>query len=262
VEIRRRPPPSLVSRDDRWVMPSWSMQSYYDVRFERGPAGVEAVGHGAVVIVDVLRFTTAVEAAVGRGALVYPYRWADDSAGAFAEAVNAHLGDGAAPGSLSLSPLSLTRLSGGEAVVLPSPNGSTCSAIAADRGATVVAGCLRNAAAVARWLRATRTEVSVIACGERWPDGSLRPALEDDLGAGAVLAHLGGDHSPEAQAVVAAWLDAADRIESVLHSCASGKELVEKGRGDDVAYAGRMNVSDVVPVLIEGAFQALPPPQS
>ena len=43
-------------------------------------------------------------------------------------------------------------------------------------------------AAVARWLQARGGTVAVVAAGERWPDGSLRPAAEDLWGAGAVLA--------------------------------------------------------------------------
>ena len=39
--------------------------------------------------------------------------------------------------------------------------------------------------------------MAVIACGERWPGGGLRPSLEDQIGAGAVLACLDGAPSPE-----------------------------------------------------------------
>ncbi len=188
---------------------------------------------------------------------VYPYRWRDASASRFAQSIGGRLADEADPGGPSLSPLSLLQLSADHAIVLPSPNGSTCSLLAAETGATVVAGCLRNARVVGEWVREKYDEVSVIACGERWPDGSLRPSLEDFLGAGAVLAHLGGDRSPEAIGAVAAWRDAMDRTEELLLGCASGKELLEKGWREDVLYASAHNVSDVVPVLREGAFEAL-----
>ena len=48
----------------------------------------------------------------------------------------------------------------------------------------MIAGGLRNAAAVAAAAARAGDVVGVIAAGERWPDGSLRPAIEDLLGAG------------------------------------------------------------------------------
>jgi len=47
--------------------------------------------------------------------------------------------------------------------------------------------------------------VAVIAAGERWPEGNLRPAVEDQWGAGSVLQLLRADGwsaiSPEANTV-------------------------------------------------------------
>lgn len=231
----------------------WSDQASYDVRFEWGPAGIGALGGEVVVVIDVLRFTTAVDAAATQGVAVYPYRWSDDRAVAFADGLGAELADGS-NGRLSLSPISLLRLEPGTRVVLPSPNGSTCAALGSEAGSTVVAACLRNAAAVAAWLDESATTVTVIACGERWPDGSLRPALEDFLGAGAVIAALTGTRSPEAQAAVAAWLDAKDRIPDVLASCSSGREQAQRGWTEDLRYAAQVNTSVAVPVLRDGAF--------
>lgn len=225
-----------------------------DVRFEWGPAGIAAVDGGVVVIVDVLRFTSTVEAATRRGVLVYPYGWRDETSVELAASVGARLGHGTDPDRPSLSPLSYSRLVAGDRVVLASPNGGACTLLAADRGTLVVAACLRNAAAVGEWIRARHDVVSVIACGERWPDGTLRPALEDLLGAGTVLAALGGNQSPEARAAVAAWTDAHDHIEASLSACVSGQELISRGCHDDVVYAAAANVSTVVPILVDGRF--------
>lgn len=232
----------------------WASQRGFRVRFDWGPVGLEAVGGEVVVIVDVLRFTTAVDAAVSRGARVYPYRWREASARDFADGVGAELADDRYGGRLSLSPQSLMGLEPGATIVLPSPNGSTCAAIASDGGAMVIAACLRNAAAIAAWLNARSDTVAVIASGERWHDGSLRPALEDYLGAGAVIAGLDGQLSPEARAAAAAWTDAQPEIDALLRSCASGLELAERGWHDDLDYAAAVNVSRAVPVLRDGTF--------
>ena len=236
------------------MMPSWVDQRDHRVRYEWGPAGVEAVRSDVVVIVDVLRFTTAVDAAVSAGVAVHPHRWRDRSAGALAARVGAHLADGT-DGAPSLSPASLVALGRGARVVLPSPNGSTCAALASGGGATVVAACLRNAAAVTTWLNArAATTVTVVACGERWHDGSLRPALEDHHGAGAVIAGLNGDRSPEAQAAAAVWRDAEGRVADVLRACSSGREQQQRGWADDLRYAEAVDASSAVPVLRDGAF--------
>jgi len=229
-------------------------QDGYDLRLEWGPDGVAALGPSSAVIVliDVLRFTTAVDAAVSGGVAVYPARPTDDAA-ALAAVVGAVAGGGTL--GPSLSPLSFGGLPEGTSVVLPSPNGATCSALAADTGAKVAAGCLRNAEVLGAWLNRQRPPVTVIACGERWPGGSLRPCLEDLLGAGAVLAGCRGTRSPEAEAAAAAWADALRRGPGELMArCASGRELSAKGRGDDVAYASSIGASRAVPVLVDGRF--------
>jgi 2-phosphosulfolactate phosphatase len=232
----------------------WAAQTGFDVRFDWGPAAIAALGGDMVVVVDVLRFTTAVDAAVSRDAHVYPYRWRDASAGRFAAEVGAELADSAGDAGLSLSPRSLLGLEPGAKIVLPSPNGSTCAVVASEAGMTVVAACLRNAGAVAAWLNNCPGPVTVIACGERWPDGSLRPCLEDYLGAGAVVAGLAGDRSPEARAAAAAWHDAEPNVAGVLWSTASGRELQERGWAADLDAAAAVNISQSVPALTGDAF--------
>lgn len=242
-------------------------QSGHQVRLEWGPTGAAAIGSGAdvAVVVDVLSFTTTVTVAVEQGIAVHPFRWRDERAAAYADEVGATLAVGRSEalgraGVVSLSPASLTGATGVERLVLPSPNGSTISAALADGGATVVAACLRNAAAVAGWLRprvADGAVVAVIASGERWPDGSLRPAAEDLWGAGAVVAGLPPDLlSPEAELARAAWAAVAGRCADVLAACASGQELIAGGFPDDVAVAAEVQATEVVPLLADEAFQA------
>jgi 2-phosphosulfolactate phosphatase len=97
----------------------------------------------------------------------------------------------------------------------------------------------------------------VVAAGERWPDGELRPAVEDLWGAGAVLAQLGETGlSPEATAAVAAFRSVEGRLTDELRESASGRELVEDGFATDVDVAAAYGVSGVVPVLVGDAFVA------
>jgi len=135
-------------------------QDGFSARFEWGPTGAQALAPvvDVLVIVDVLSFTTAVQVAVARGARVYPYRYRDDSAAIFAQSINATLAVDrqrvSAETPYSLSPASLTAIPAETSLVLPSPNGSAISALAAQLGRPMLAGCLRNAAAVAAAARA------------------------------------------------------------------------------------------------------------
>jgi len=235
-------------------------QHDFRARLDWGQTGVMILAAHAdlVVIVDVLSFSTAVSVAVERGAMVIPHRFRDDTAEDFARSVGATLANADRGGSgATLSPASLSILHRGEQLVLPSPNGARCSVLAAEGGATVVAGCLRNASAVGRFAAAHGGTTAVIAAGETWPDGGLRPAVEDLIGAGAVLAELDPlTLSPEARAAVAAFRAAHDDLLGMLESSASGRELIDAGFGADVAIASQVDATDLVPVLTGGAFHA------
>ena len=226
-------------------------QGEFEVRCEWGLHGVEALApiSDVVVIVDVLSFTTCVDIATGNGAVVFPYRFRDDSAGDYARARNALLAGprGAADGTYSLSPAGLLEVPAGVRLVLPSPNGSTLSLAT---GATpTLAGCLRNSRAVAARAGRIGRRVAVIPCGERWPDDSLRPAVEDLLGAGAIISHLAGSKSPEAYAAQALFESCRTDLARIVAQCASGRELIHRGFRADIEHAARLDCSDSAPLL-------------
>ncbi len=275
-------------------MADWAAQEPYDVRFEWGLAGAAglAPSSSCLVVVDVLSFSTSVTVAVEAGTQVYPCAWRDETAAAFAREHRAELAVGRRAASAdrpwSLSPAALRRAPFTPRLVLPSPNGSAiCASAAAGGGAAmVIAGCLRNAAAVGRFLhermlpgghgppgghglpggrslpggRGALGTVAVIAAGERWPDGSLRPALEDLLGAGAVISALAACGvrvlSPEAAAARACFEGTAD-IAAAVTGSVSGRELADRGFGEDVVIAVESGSSPVVPLLADGAFTAV-----
>jgi 2-phosphosulfolactate phosphatase len=203
-------------------------QSTYQVRLEWGVAGLARLAPAdIVVVVDVLRFSTTVIEAVDRGE--------DYPLDAAAHAV--------------------------------SPGGAPVAQAAARTGALVLLGGLRNASAAAAAVlaeqqrRGARTSIAVIAAGELSGRDAvtLRFAVEDQLGAGAIIDALGAlglDHSSPDAAVAAESFRALRRaVKHLLTASGSGRELIETGRGDAVARAAAVDAASVVPVLRDGVFR-------
>lgn len=208
-------------------MPSPFDQSAYQVRMEWGVEGLERLAPAdVVVVVDVLRFSSVVLDAVAAGR-AYPL-------------------DAAA-----------------HAVSL---NGAAVAAAAASGSGDVVIGSLRNAAAVAAWVldrqhaRGERTSIAVVAAGERVSRAApgVRVAVEDALGAGAVIAALtdvGIDHcAPEAAVAAEGFRALRGATRHLLTASGSGRELADAGRRDDVLAAAAVDATVLVPVLRDGAF--------
>lgn len=210
-------------------------QSTYQVRFEWGPGGLARLAPAdVVVVVDVLRFSSTVPDAVASGTVVV-----------LADAIEW------------------------------SSNGAAVAASAGD--ALVLVGSLRNAAAVARAVqsvqerRGVRTSVAVIAAGERAADGTLRFAVEDQLGAGAIIAaltDLGIDHTaPDAAVAAEGFRALKGALRHLLSASGSGREL-EIGVAStarmaasgitpaSVVDAAALDAIDVVPMLRDGVFVA------
>lgn len=289
-----------------------------------GGAAISADADIAVVV-DVLSFTTTLTIATARGTRVHPFAWKDERAAAYARERDAvlavgrfearELGHGGGRGSgrgggrghggrvaapPSLSPAQLLDAVPVPRPVLPSPNGSSICAALAGAGAgtgagagpgiglQVVGASLRNRTAVARWLApriAAGARVALVPAGERWPDGSLRPAVEDLWGAGAVLDGLAAEGAdpdadpgvdpgvdpgagPDADADAGRWSAEARQaraayraavgagLEAALLDCASGRELVAVGFRADVLAAAELDADDVVPLLGGDGFTA------
>ena len=234
-------------------------QEQFDVRCEWGMGGVQRLAPSdVIVIVDVLSFSTSVDVALGRGAIILPYRWKDDSAIQYAQEHSAELAGtrNQVQTEYSLAPSSLTAVPSGLRLVMPSLNGSSLSCEAMTSGAAIFTGCIRNASAVAAWAQKSGKRIAVIPAGERWPDGSLRPAIEDLVGAGAIIHSLQGRRSPEANAAVATFECFRTSLRERLLLCSSGRELAERGFVADVELATELDVSGVAPILTGDAFIA------
>jgi 2-phosphosulfolactate phosphatase len=119
-------------------------------------------------------------------------------------------------GKPTLSPVSFNEEHSNKRYVLSSLNGAFCTWIASKAQALFV-GSLLNAASVAfaanQLREKTKANITVIPSGEQWSSGreeedTLRPAMEDYLGAGAILSYLEGEKSPEAEVCMGAFLQA------------------------------------------------------
>lgn len=205
-------------------------QSRYQVRLDWGATGLERLAPADItVVVDVLRFSSTV----------------------------------------------VDRVAAGESVALDaaahavSLNGAAVAAHAAAKGTVVLLGALRNARAVADAIlaeqrrRGDRTSIALIAAGELVPGdpgAPLRFAVEDLLGAGAVVDALGGlgvDHtSPEAAAAGEAFRGLRGAVRHLLTASGSGQELIDRGQRDEVVAAAAVDAATCVPVLREGRFTA------
>lgn len=217
-------------------MPSPFDQSTYQVRLDWGTAGLARLAPAdIVVVVDVLRFSSTVIDAVASGVEVQ-----------------------------------LAEAEGW------SRNGAAVAA-AASPDAIVLIGGIRNASAVARAVqtiqerRQARTSVAVIAAGEADAEGTLRFAVEDQLGAGAIILALsdrGIDHTaPDAAVAAEGFRALRGALRHMIGASGSGRELAE-----GVAATARIEASglvptattdaavldavDVVPMLRDGAFTA------
>lgn len=226
---------------------------------EWGLSGIRALMDRAdvFIVVDILSFSTCVDVACTNGASVFPFPSGDhEAAQGEARRREAELaGKRSDPDAkYSLSAPTLQNIAFGTRLVLPSPNGSRISFATKEK--PILAGCLRNAAAVAKVATgiAGSGTIAVIPAGEHWKDGSLRPAIEDLLGAGAIVAELRGVLSAEAIVAQEAFLSTGPKLLERLLGSVSGIELVDRGFPQDVAIAAEHNVSTCAPVLTDGAY--------
>lgn len=231
-------------------------QHEFDIRLEWGMGAIEMLAPicDVIIIVDILSFSTCVSIATQNGAIVYPYRWKDESAIAYAENIGAELADlkRKFTDGFSLSPTSLLNIPAHHKLVLASPNGATLSL--ATQPTPTLCGSLRKAKAVAIKAQTYGRKIGIIATGEQWPDGSIRVAFEDLLGAGAIISYLPGTLSPESKTGLILFEHLQATLYEELKKCSSGKELIARGFEKDIILAADFNISNTVPVLQNNAY--------
>lgn len=166
---------------------------------------------------------------------------------------------------LSASTEVVDAVAAGGSVALAESGAADLVRQARDAGAVVLLGALRNAAAVAAAVlaeqqrRGARTSVGLIAAGDADAAG-WRVAVEDQLGAGAIIDALGAlglDHtSPEAAAACESFRGLQSAVRHLLTASASGQTLLEAGAREAVLSAATLDAASAVPVLHGDVFVA------
>ena len=232
-----------------------------DVHFNGSstPGGQQDLHDRVVLVVDVLRASTSIAAALSNGArAVIPFEGVDD---AIIKARSLERSEVLLAGERKMAPIPGFQLGNspreftadvvsGKTIVMTTTNGT--AALSGTIGAAeVIVGCFANYSVVLAWLRAAARagkSITVVCAGTNG-----RFALEDAICAGryvrgisrrGIQAELGDAAS------VAAIIDRrmGGDLVAVLRNSEHGRALLEAGHGDDVTYCGALNTHPVVPV--------------
>lgn len=228
----------------------------YNINCEWGLNGIKRFKQNTdvFIIIDVLSFSTSVDVATANGAIIFPYKFRDETVSLYSAQVNAWLASlERSKDKYSLSPTSLKEIKRDTKLVLPSPNGAELSL--STSGIPTLCACLRNAQAVASYAMEIGSNITVIPAGEKWEDGSIRFAVEDMVGAGCVISYLKGNLSHEAGIMLDMFKQYKNNLHETIADSVSGTELIEKGFPEDVQLASEINVSNAIPLLNKNLYR-------
>lgn len=219
----------------------------------------------AIVVIDVLRATTVIAAALANGAReILAVAQIEDALQLAARSAEPVLLGGEAhnakiPGfDAGNSPLEYgPERVAGRRIVLRTTNGTR--ALDAVAGAPLVfCAAFANLGAVARALLARAPGAVTLVCAGQ--DGTF--SLEDFLCAGALVERLeGGPSDPQDGAIAArqAYVASRERLRAVVESGSHARALIGMGLQDDVTFALHTDRYDVVPALEDGRLVAASP---
>jgi 2-phosphosulfolactate phosphatase len=202
----------------------------------------------ACVVFDVLRATTTMAAALAAGVeAIHLF----DNLDAARAAASGHRGSRllcgeaqcvAPPGfDLGNSPGQFRASHHGAAMFMCTTNG-TRALLAAREAAILYTGAIVNASAVAETLRASGRDVTLLCAGT-----SGEVAMEDVIGAGAVIARLAPDGMNDiARAALDAFDHGRNHLAGVLSETIGGINVRAAGLAEDIEFAARL---DAVPVV-------------
>jgi len=206
------------------------------------------------VIFDVLRATTSMTAALDVGVKEIRIFSSIDSARAAAEReADRPLLCGESkclkpPGfDLGNSPGAFSAEHRDRIMFMATTNG-TKAILAARESAGRFIASLANASAVAKAINDEQRDVVLLCAGT---GGEI--ALEDVIGAGAIVDRLKGEPSDTAQIAARVYRQSANHLEEALASSRGGRNVIAAGLGDDVKFAARIDSVHSVGRVIEHA---------
>ena len=215
----------------------------------------------AAAVIDILRASTVHAALLGGGAAaVYPVaEWADAQAlrdelgGArLIGEVDSLPGPGAEYGN---SPTEFAALDLAGWVCVQVTGNGTRALSAASGAAFALSACLRNlsacAEALAREAVEQRRPIAIVCSGDH---GGRTASFEDALAAGAYVEALSGRGAFRlgngALIALELWRSRADDPLGALRESPHGRDLLELGFGEDLAYAAELDAEAAVPLLV------------
>ncbi len=232
--------------------------SFLDVTFTAEELRAVDVADTTVVVVDVLRATTTITAALGAGALGLWAVTTPEAARGLGQSMAAitagERGGRQIPGlDLGNSPMEhASPTVAGRRIALTTSNGTRVIALAAD-APTILLGCFNNIGALTRILRETEHPRILVACAGTAEGTRVTP--EDILFAGDLVSRLErGDGILGGGATVARDY-AAQRcgdVAAVLRESPAGRNLVDLGFEEDLDWASHLDSTDVVPRVVSG----------
>lgn len=219
--------------------------------------------HRAIVVLDVLRATTSMAAALYAG--VSEIR-VFDSLKAARLAASAHTGPHLLCGEsrcltppgfdLGNSPGAFTAQHTGHLAFMATTNG-TRAIVAAQSALRVFAAALVNARATAQALASAEDDATLLCAGT---NGEVAP--EDVLGAGAVIAELSSLMSltldgETAQRALREFQASRDDLFLALSDTQGGRNVIEAGLDDDIRFAARLNSIPLVAAILSDPLRVV-----
>jgi 2-phosphosulfolactate phosphatase len=208
-----------------------------------------------VVVFEVLRATTTMAAALEAGVkqiLIFPdVESVRRAKGQFLDSLSCGEQNCLKPEGFDLgnSPEDLGALHAEKTLLMSTTNGT--KAILAARGAAkILIGALVNAKAVAAKLSQISMDVTLLCAGTNG-----KPAMEDMIGAGAVIVSLGNEAELESNAALFAkehFRGSRDDLVRTLRTDDGGQNMIRAKLERDIDFAARLVIFSAVGEVVDG----------